>query len=117
MTGRKMMYCIFTDFSEQMKQRQILEKDKALLNLAMNIAKMNSWEFDSDTKTIHQDSAARHQHFITSTKIHDAPESIIKENIIAPSSVSAFRNLFRLAENERETSHSAEIQLLGHNRK
>lgn len=117
MTGRKMMYCIFTDFSEQMKQRQILEKDKALLNLAMNIAKMNSWEFDSDTKTIHQDSAARHQHFITSTLIHDAPESIIKENIIAPSSVSAFRNLFRLAENERETSHSAEIQLFGHNRK
>ena len=91
---KKVIYCSFFDVDMQMKNQLDLDKEQAVLHLAMKAAKMSSWEYDLKTKTVTQFLNSQLQHGYGS-KIENAPESIIKDGVIEKNSVETYRSLFK----------------------
>ena len=91
---KKVIYCSFFDVDTQMKNQLDLDKEQAVLHLAMQAARMSSWEYDLKTKTVTQFLNSKLQHGY-GTKIENAPESIIKDGTIDKNSIDTYRRLFQ----------------------
>lgn len=91
---KRVIYCSFVDVDMQMKNQLDLDKEQAVLHLAMKVAKMSSWEFDLQTKTVTQFLNSKLQHGY-GTKIEDVPESLIAQGVIDAKSVNTYRGLFK----------------------
>lgn len=102
--GLRYLYCICTDINENMKQQEALERDKALLNLAIKAARMNWWEYDAETHAIHYED--------NNYSSNDVPELLIEKKIIHPSSAEDARSLFKGLSELKGGSRQAEVQLL-----
>ena len=91
--GRTILYCSFSDVNQQMKAQLSLQKDQIMLKLAMQTAKMSSWEFDVVQKCIHQDETSQFQHGYEKL-VENVPESLIADGFVHPSSAEVYRKLF-----------------------
>ena len=92
--GQTVVYCSYFDVDSQMKTQLELDNERTVLQLAMQTAKMSSWEYDVDKKTILQAKASRMQHGY-GPLLENVPESLIADGFVHPDSVETYRELFR----------------------
>ncbi|MCI2058778.1 MAG: ATP-binding protein [Oscillibacter sp.] len=92
-SGKVFVYCTYANVDEQMAQKLALEKNQALLNQAMQAAKMISWEYDVEKKCIYQAETSQLQHGYPSV-VENVPESLIADRFVHPGSVAVYRGLF-----------------------
>lgn len=92
--GRVMIYCVFSDVDQHIRIQADLQKDRLMLNLAMQTAKMSSWEYDVEKRCIYQEATSQLQHGYDKV-VYDVPESLIKEGFVHPNSIDTYRRLFR----------------------
>ncbi|MCI2047141.1 MAG: PAS domain-containing protein [Faecalibacterium sp.] len=99
--GRKIVYCSYFDVNEQMKTQLALKQEQTVLKLAMQTAKMSSWEYAIAEKCIYQSEESRAQHGFDK-KIENVPEALIQAGYVHPDSVEEYRRLFSPAADEND---------------
>jgi signal transduction histidine kinase/CheY-like chemotaxis protein/PAS domain-containing protein len=107
--GKRYLYCTYTNVDEQMAQQEALEKDKALLTLAMKTANMSSWEYDLEKRCIHLEQST----FFAKTVddiIENVPDSLVTAHFVHPASIAEFKNLFEKSPKD-DKPHQADIRM------
>lgn len=93
-SGRDYVFCSYFNVDEQMKAQLAIDRDKTVLGIAMQTAKMSSWEFDVQTRCVHQDTNSQLQHGYGAL-VENMPESVIADGFVHPDSAAVYRRLFR----------------------
>ncbi len=92
-SGEVILCCSYEDADEQMRAKIAFDKERKLWQLAMQAAKLSSWEYDMTEKRILQTAASQLQHGY-GTVVENVPASIIEDGFVHPCSVDAYRRLF-----------------------
>jgi PAS domain S-box-containing protein len=103
--GRKIIYCSFFDVDEQTQMQLSLKQEQTRLKLAMQTAKMDSWEYDVQQKKLSQTAGFQSQR-IRTREIENVPEALIQGGYIHPDSAKEYRRLFLPAANENDVRHA-----------
>lgn len=100
--GRTILCCSFSDVDQRMRVQLALQKDQIMFKLAMQTAKMSSWEFDVIHKCIHQNGPSQLQHGY-GRLVENVPESLIADGFVHPSSAGIYRRLFTAVTRDQGT--------------
>ena len=103
--GRKIIYCSFFDVDEQTQMQLLLKEEQTRLKLAMQTAKIDSWEYDVPQKKLSQTDGFQSQRIRTRV-IENVPETLIQGGYIHPDSAKEYRRLFLPATNENDVRYA-----------
>lgn len=94
MDGAMVDFASFNDITSVKEAELALDNEQMTLQLAMQTAKISSWEYDVPTKSIRQAKVSQLLHGY-GTLIENVPESLIEDGFVHPSSIEDYRRLFR----------------------
>ncbi|MDD3411405.1 MAG: PAS domain-containing protein, partial [Eubacteriales bacterium] len=96
-------YCSFSEFDSVMRSRQELESSRAMLNAALQSARVLAWKYDCRARRI-TDSGSLGEALGLPRAVDDAAECFIRSGYICEESAADFRALFEEAAREKPAS-------------
>lgn len=96
------LYCAFSDVDYLKNIQHIMENNNALLCLALECAKVDTWKYNLDEKIIYYTDESIQENNLP-REIENAPDFFFENNLIHPNSIEDFKKLYENVQNKKKS--------------